>query len=136
MKWLLLAIGVVFLIAVGGWYYLDNQTVVRRTNRREPGFAQSYTHEYRGTFLDFDTTSRTLRLRGVDGKDYLFSVPQPLIDNRDEGVVGNAVGQPLIVEWNDGRSPKQILSEYASDPERPLNAGTILMSIRRAQDEK
>lgn len=130
-KWLVLTMLAVVLIAGGGWYYLKGRPVVRETTRQEPGVSIAYTHEYTGSFVSLDATSRTLTLRGRDGKDYLFRVPQPLIDNRDEGVVGNSSGRVLIVEWNDARSPEQVLGEYRGNPTIPLNEGTALISIRR-----
>lgn len=136
MKWLWLIIGVVACALAGGWYYLNNQPVIKQINRQEPGFETRYTHSYTGTFLSLDTTARTMRLRGGDGDEYLFRIPQALLTNRDQDVVGNTEGARLSIEWHDARTPARVLSDYARDPAMPLNEGTILVSIRRIDDEE
>lgn len=140
MKRWLYILGLVILLGVGAWYISDrlgsNRAGITRISREEPGADVRYTHEYQGSFVQLDVANTTMRLISDDGKEYLVRIPQDMIDNRDMDVVGNTKGQRMVIEWNDRRSPAQVLADYAYDPTLPLNDGTVLVSIRRIYDEE
>lgn len=138
--WVLLA---VLLVGLAGFFWLQksgkltggNPSSLSTIEKSDPGLGISFNLEFSGSYVSLDKAAYLLTLKGNDGKEYRFLVPDSMLMYGDDDILRLQPDQGVKVMWNDSRTMEDVLAEYDNNPTKPLNQGSNSVSITGNYDE-